>query len=365
MNTAPSSHSYIIGSRWFGVFTTALLLLMQQRPVSFWWVWCIAVGITAAVTIAIQPLTRLSIRHPLLIGIDIVCGAGMVAVSGGWTSPFYPTFVAILMLPALVHGLRGGVIAGIASSALLATLFFLHGIWNTPDSPALFHRVLLLVSPVVCGMVFAQIGTNVHTMRMQATKHSGSSSVEFPEWVGQVVRRVVPRFPHVFKSIRAARIHALTATQHRTAEVRLALYAAQPQALTLIQKSQLLTDLFAQTTHIAARCVILGRPKPIQLVHSESMRRLIIESLINVAEHAQASSVSVLIRFDERTVTVVIQDDGNGLPDTGIRRAGLHSLQMLMYRVSEVGGRLEVFTTTAGGVAVRAAYPLSAEEVIV
>ena len=101
-----------------------------------------------------------------------------------------------------------------------------------------------------------------------------------------------------------------------------------------------------------------------QEMHYDSIRRIIIESLINVEQHAQATSVSILLRFDDRTVTVLIQDDGTGLPDSGIRRAGLHSLQMLMYRISEVGGRLEVFTTNGGGVAVRAAYPLSAEEVI-
>ncbi len=365
MNTAPSSHSFIIGSRWIGVCTTALLLLMQQRPVSSWWVWCIAVGMSAAVTIAVQPVTRLCIRHPLLMGIDIVCGAGMVVVTGGWISPFYPTFVALLMLPAILYGIRGGVIAGFASSTLCAVLFFLYGIWDTEESPALLHRMLFLAAPVAFGMLCAAIAGYTHKSRTHEKRFTGVSSVEFPQWVGRVMRRVVPRFPRALTSMRSARTNGFRVTQTRSAEVRLALYAAQPQDVTLPEEAQLLTDSFERTTHIAARCVILGRPKPIQLVHCDSIRRLIIESLINVEQHAQASSVSVLIRFDDRTVTVVIQDDGNGLPDTGIRRAGLHSLQMLIYRVSEVGGRLEVFTTPAGGVAVRAAFPLSAEEVIV
>ena len=138
-----------------------------------------------------------------------------------------------------------------------------------------------------------------------------------------------------------------------------------PDGEQLLDHIRALASLFEQNTQIPVRCVILGRPKPIQYLHTDTMRRIIIESLLNVEQHARAKSVSVLVRFDARTVIVLIQDDGTGLPNTGIRRAGLHSLQMLIYRIAEVGGRLDVFPTPAGGVAVRATYPLSIEEVIV
>ncbi|MFM2309157.1 MAG: hypothetical protein RLY87_1278, partial [Chloroflexota bacterium] len=152
MHTAPSSHSFIIGTRWIGVFGTALLLFMQQRPVTFWWVCLVVVGVSTACSIAIQPLTRLCMRHPLVMGIDIVFGAGLVAATGGWTSPFYPVFLATFLLPAIVRGLRGGLVAGIVGSLLLASLFVLRGIWSTAESPALVHRFLMLASPLGCAL---------------------------------------------------------------------------------------------------------------------------------------------------------------------------------------------------------------------
>lgn len=364
MHTAPSSHSFIIGTRWIGVFGTALLLFMQQRPVTFWWVCLVVVGVSTAYSIAIQPLTRLCMRHPLVMGIDIVFGAGLVAATGGWNSPFYPVFLATFLLPAIVRGLRGGLVAGIVGSLLLASLFALRGIWSTAESPALVHRFLMLASPLGCALVFARVGSMIAAYSGQPQLRATPVSAEFPTWVGNIVRRAMPRMPQTLASLRGGRVPHYVVTQSRTESLRVALYAPLPADIPFIQRMQLLADVFEQTTHIATRCVVLGRPKPIQEIHCDSIRRIIIESLINVEQHAQATSVSILVRFDDRTVTVVIQDDGTGLPDSGIRRAGLHSLQMLMYRISEVGGRLEVFTTNGGGVAVRAAYPLSAEEVI-
>lgn len=364
MHAAPSSHSFIIGTRWLGVFGTALLLFMQQRPVAFWWVCLLVVGVSTAYSIAIQPLTRLCMRFPFLMGIDMVFGAALVSITGGWNSPFYPVFLVTVILPPIVRGLRGALVAGTVASLLLAALFMLRGIWNTPESPVLYHRLVILASPIFCAVVFARIGSMLATLRTVPFRRASLPAFDFPAWVGTVFRRAMPYMPPTIGSLRMTRAPHYVITESRTETVRVALYAPLPPDISFLQGMQHLADVFEQTSYIATRCVVLGRPKPIQEIHYDSIRRIIIESLINVEQHAQATSVSILLRFDDRTVTVLIQDDGTGLPDSGIRRAGLHSLQMLMYRISEVGGRLEVFTTNGGGVAVRAAYPLSAEEVI-
>ena len=365
MNTAPSRHTRIIIARWAGIFTAALLLYSQQRPGAYWWVWLVAVSITVVVTLAIQPITRVALRHPLLIGVDLVSVAGMIVLTGGWTSPMVPLLVAVMMLPAMLYSLRGALVAGLNAGLFTAVLLLLHGSWQSDVPVHWVQQMFVLASPLFFGLIFAGAGLTPQAGTPLPVQDILSPIVRLPGWVGGVVRRAAPRIPIVLDAIRADRSRAPAAPESNTEALRVALYAAVPDEVPLLEHIRTLTAVFEQTAHIPVRCVVLGRPKPIQYIHADTIRRIIIESLINVEQHAHARSASVLIRFDTRTVTVVIQDDGAGLPDTGIRRAGLHSLQMLIYRVAEVGGRLDVFATSAGGVAVRATYPLSTEEVIV
>jgi hypothetical protein len=365
MNTAPSRHTRIIIARWAGIIGAALLLFTQQRPVAFWWVWLVAAAVTVVVMVAIQPITRVVLRHPLLVGIDIVFVAGMIVLTGGWTSPFVPVLCAVMMLPALLYGIRGAVLAGLSAGVFTAVMLMLHGSWQSELTVHWIHKMMVLASPLFFGVLFVGLGGRAAAAVTIPLTRTESPIARMPSWVGGVVRRAAPRIPRVFEAIRSDRYRVATAPLANTEALRVALYAPAPNDVSLLDHIRSLTTVFEQTANIPVRCVVLGRPKPIQYIHAETMRRIIIESLINVEQHAHARSASVLIRFDTRTVTVVIQDDGAGLPDTGIRRAGLHSLQMLIYRVAEVGGRLDVFATSAGGVAVRATYPLSTEEVIV
>ena len=63
------------------------------------------------------------------------------------------------------------------------------------------------------------------------------------------------------------------------------------------------------------------------------------EGLANVARHAAATAVRVEVSAGPREVTVVVDDDGRGLPTTSHRRSGLANLAE---RARRHGGRLEV-----------------------
>ena len=144
----------------------------------------------------------------------------------------------------------------------------------------------------------------------------------------------------------------------RTEALRVALN--QPLPIT-DDVSEILPELinrFERHTLIATRFAVLGRPQALPDIYLPLLRRIAIESLLNISQHTNANEVVVMLRYDPRAVTVLIHDDGQGLPVTGIQRAGLHSLQALMYRTSEIGGRLEVFNHTPAGVAVRVGLPL-------
>ena len=149
------------------------------------------------------------------------------------------------------------------------------------------------------------------------------------------------------------------AVSTRVETLRVVLYEPIDESGGLLDSVNLYAQRFEQHALVATRVVVLGRPHAHEELFTPVIRRVLIESLLNVAQHANADSVVIMVRYDKNALTMLINDDGKGLPTTGIQRAGLHSLQSLMYRASELGGRLEVFNHSPAGVAVRLLVPLA------
>jgi signal transduction histidine kinase len=84
--------------------------------------------------------------------------------------------------------------------------------------------------------------------------------------------------------------------------------------------------------------------------------RLLQEALTNVAKHAGACNVHVVVRGSGDGVLVEVQDDGGGF-DTAADTAGF-GLAGMRERVYLAGGRLEV-TSGSGGTTVRAHLPVA------
>jgi len=69
------------------------------------------------------------------------------------------------------------------------------------------------------------------------------------------------------------------------------------------------------------------------------------EALSNAARHAAAARVNVKVSVKDGNVTVTVQDDGKGLPDT-VQESGLRNLRA---RALELGGDLELRPAEGGG----------------
>ncbi len=76
--------------------------------------------------------------------------------------------------------------------------------------------------------------------------------------------------------------------------------------------------------------------------------RIVQEALTNVARHAEASHVSVLLEWRRDSVIGIVEDDGQGFDVEGVltsgqlERLGFHGMQE---RVSLVSGKLTVEST--------------------
>jgi signal transduction histidine kinase len=88
-----------------------------------------------------------------------------------------------------------------------------------------------------------------------------------------------------------------------------------------------------------------------------TLYRIVQEALTNVARHAQATGVSILLRRRPSSVAMVVEDDGGGFDPHAARDGGL-GLAGMRERVALVGGRLRVESAPGSGTTVAVEVPL-------
>ena len=90
-----------------------------------------------------------------------------------------------------------------------------------------------------------------------------------------------------------------------------------------------------------------------------SVYRIAQEALNNVAKHAHARSVNVLLEQRGQMLVLIVEDDGVGFQGVGSARTRLGLIGM-RERAEAIGGTVEIEPTPEGGTTVLARVPLSA-----
>jgi signal transduction histidine kinase len=85
----------------------------------------------------------------------------------------------------------------------------------------------------------------------------------------------------------------------------------------------------------------------------EELYRIAQEALNNALKHAQAHSISVSLRRDQRTVILEIADDGIGFDPTNAQGHGGLGLRGMEERAAQLGGRLTVRSRPGEGTTIR------------
>lgn len=97
-------------------------------------------------------------------------------------------------------------------------------------------------------------------------------------------------------------------------------------------------------------------PPPVEL----GALRIVQEALSNVARHAEAGTVSLVMTVDDGTLLVMVEDDGRGFDPDAPRAPHRLGLRDLRDRVLALGGELKIESQPGEGTTVRARLPLEA-----
>lgn len=80
-----------------------------------------------------------------------------------------------------------------------------------------------------------------------------------------------------------------------------------------------------------------------------ALYRVVQEALTNVARHSQAQSVEVALQAQDGQIVLTVADDGVGLPEQALQRAGSFGLMGLRERAQGLGGTIDVGPRRGGG----------------
>ena len=133
-------------------------------------------------------------------------------------------------------------------------------------------------------------------------------------------------------------------------DVRRLAVELRPKALDdfgLVPALDRLTEGFAEQTGIAVDFEAggIGRLPP---EVETAVYRIVQEALTNVAKHADANSVSIVLTRPAAGVTAVIEDDGRGFDSRSVEE-GRFGLQGMRERVALLGGSLRIESNAGAG----------------
>jgi signal transduction histidine kinase len=101
-----------------------------------------------------------------------------------------------------------------------------------------------------------------------------------------------------------------------------------------------------------------GAVRPLEPAQEHHLLRIGLEALTNAIKHSGATSVDVELRFEERTVRLVVSDNGAGFADPGVHEpVGHFGLRGIRERVDKIGGVLRLENSTNGGAIVAVTAP--------
>jgi hypothetical protein len=299
----------------------------------------------------------------IIILYDLVLSALPMWPTGGWTSPFLPFALSVLVVPTVSRGWRGGSLVAAIFLALdqimlwtmrpnpweIATsqhaVSFFGRTVSIDGSAALLGRTLLpfgLVAVVAGLAAFRQHYTRRverHAQRLppsvrweHPTVRSMLADADEPPPTYAGTSRGEPELARTWGHERASQS---TLERRSSTSINGALRHFRPEL---------------QAVGIALAVEVEGDETSVsEQIHALLTKALEV-ALDNVLSHAHARSVLVELKFGHEATLLTVCDDGVGLYDGTAEPPGFHQVKRLRFRATELGGELQVIERAEGGV---------------
>lgn len=114
----------------------------------------------------------------------------------------------------------------------------------------------------------------------------------------------------------------------------------------------------SQRSSMNVVCQIAPAVDTLSPMVSEALWSVAQEGLTNIEKHAGARHVEVRMDVSTNHVVLCVNDDGIGLPQDALERAGHFGLRGMQERIEGVGGTLILHPQPAGGTRIEARVPL-------
>lgn len=115
--------------------------------------------------------------------------------------------------------------------------------------------------------------------------------------------------------------------------------------------------LFGERLAVTVRCSLPEQEPVYPRRHGVALLRALEEALNNIAAHAQAGQVDVILDDSEDALMLTVKDDGIGLPPEDAALSGKHGLRALRERLRQLGGTLSLATGASNGTTLTAVLP--------
>ena len=126
------------------------------------------------------------------------------------------------------------------------------------------------------------------------------------------------------------------------------------QTATLPDAIHRLAERIGAELGLQADVTIDGAPRPLQANTEVVLLRATQEALSNIRKHAGAHAVHVRLAYDDEATMLEVADDGRGFEPARVDGFGLRGMRT---RVEQVGGQLEVASSSGRGTTVRVRVP--------
>jgi glucose-6-phosphate-specific signal transduction histidine kinase len=367
------------GYRWAGLLVGGLAGVVPAFVggpfnVRMLWLLALAAVLCLLATAVAKPYVQLAQRRPQLLSLDLVLSVALLWASDGALIPLFPFATGSLVLPAMLFGWRGALAAAGAFTLLdQATLLnvggsLLHGVtlphlsrFLLPPGLALLcfgllhfwhyvNKERITTTSSVPPLPFASVSSLRDSDGLAAVKRLATPT-------GQTERNRDEPAPEVPVLRRFAASYAPVG--QRAPDLPQVVHDQGVRTgVDLTTALGHMATNFKHTHGIDVQLTTLGPKQPLATAYHSVLLRLAQEALSNVQHHAHAQAALLSLRFEPKSVTLTVQDDGVGLLDGTYERPGVHALRAMRYRLAELDGQLDVFEGESGGVTVRGTLPL-------